>query len=159
MRPLEKSLPLKLLMAREAVMDRFRPHLHAHDITEQQWRVLRALAEFGDIDVGTLSTRIAILMPSLSRMLPDMEDRGLVRRRKHATDARTVIVSLAPKGRTLFDAMSAHSEVIYREFERAVGRHALNALMASLNHLIATIDTLPKADIEPRRRATSTART
>lgn len=154
MRPLEKSLPLKLLMAREAVMDRFRPHLHAHDITEQQWRVLRALAEFGEIDVGTLSSRIAILMPSLSRMLPDMEDRGLVRRRKHATDARTVIVTLAPRGRTLFDAMSAHSEVIYREFERAVGRHALNALMASLNHLIATIETLPDNGLEPRRRST-----
>ncbi|MFT5000920.1 MAG: hypothetical protein ACI875_001925, partial [Planctomycetota bacterium] len=37
----EKSLPIMLLRAREAVMRRFRPMLRLHDLSEQQWRVLR----------------------------------------------------------------------------------------------------------------------
>ena len=82
MRPLAQSLPLKLLRAREAVMERFRPHLAAHDVTEQQWRVLRTLAETGEIDASTLAETACLLPPSLSRMLQDLEARDLLVRRR-----------------------------------------------------------------------------
>ena len=36
MRSLEDSLPLKLLKARETIMDQFRPQLNAHGVTAQQ---------------------------------------------------------------------------------------------------------------------------
>ena len=58
MRPLGQSLPLRLLMAREAVMERFRPHLNGAGITEQQWRVLRALCEVEEMDAGELAKAI-----------------------------------------------------------------------------------------------------
>ncbi|MGH7006661.1 MAG: hypothetical protein ACREIP_22160, partial [Alphaproteobacteria bacterium] len=38
MRAFSRSLPMQLLRAREAVMQRFRPMLHQHGVTEQQWR-------------------------------------------------------------------------------------------------------------------------
>ena len=41
----EHSLPMMLLRAREAVMGRFRPMLREFDLTEQQWRIIRVLAE------------------------------------------------------------------------------------------------------------------
>ncbi len=47
MRAFSSSLPMALLRAREAVMRRFRPGLRDHGVTEQQWRVLRALAGLG----------------------------------------------------------------------------------------------------------------
>jgi len=34
---------MELLKAREAAMERFRPMLREHGLTEQQWRVIRAL--------------------------------------------------------------------------------------------------------------------
>ena len=40
-----RSLPIALLRARETVMHRFRPLLASHDLTEQQWRVIRVLGE------------------------------------------------------------------------------------------------------------------
>ena len=43
LRDFEQSLPMELLKAREAAMARFRPMLRSHGLTEQQWRVLRAL--------------------------------------------------------------------------------------------------------------------
>lgn len=140
MRKLDRSLPLQLLKAREAVMEWFRPHLNSHGVTDQQWRVLRALAEVDEIELGALSRWIALLMPSLSRMLPDLEVRGLIRRRRDDHDGRVVVVSLAPKGRALFEKMSRTSEQIYRELERSVGRDALAGLLSDLDRLIEVLE-------------------
>ena len=133
MRPLARSLPLKLLSVREAVMERFRPHLHAHGLTEQQWRVLRALAEEVELDVGTLSRRITLLMPSLSRMLPDLERRGLIARRKSSDDARLILARLTEAGQALFATVGRESERVYAEIEARVGRDALDRLLGDLD--------------------------
>jgi len=42
------SLTLALMQARESAMDFFRPHLNRHNITEQQWRVIRILWQSED---------------------------------------------------------------------------------------------------------------
>ncbi|HRJ70485.1 MAG TPA: homoprotocatechuate degradation operon regulator HpaR [Beijerinckiaceae bacterium] len=139
MRPLEHSLPLKLLNAREAVMERFRPHLHANGLTEQQWRVLRALAEAEELDVGTLSRRITLLMPSLSRMLPDLEKRGLLSRRRSPQDARLMLARLTGEGQALFARVGAESERIYAAIEAQVGRQTLQELMRALDTVQARL--------------------
>ncbi|NOU05517.1 MAG: hypothetical protein HOO99_04975, partial [Hyphomicrobiaceae bacterium] len=41
----------------------------------------------------------------------------------------------------LFDAMRDHSETIYRDIQRIVGRQDLRALQAALNHLITALDS------------------
>lgn len=156
MRTLDQSLPLKLLKAREAVMERFRPHLNAHAITEQQWRVLRALAEVEAIDIGTLSQWIALSTPSLSRMLPDMEARGLIKRRKDKADGRVVMIALAHKGRSLFERMSAESERIYHELETAMGRASIEALTRALDKLIAALGDDACAALSPAGKAMET---
>src|SRR5215475_11490407 len=77
MRAFTKSLPMELMRAREAVMRRFRPSLRGHGVTEQQWRILRALAHGGPLEVSALAEATYLLAPSLSRILPDMEARNL----------------------------------------------------------------------------------
>ena len=39
------SLTIALLQAREAAMSYFRPIVKRHNLTEQQWRIVRILAE------------------------------------------------------------------------------------------------------------------
>ena len=39
------SLTIALLQAREAAMSYFRPIVKRHNLTEQQWRIVRVLAE------------------------------------------------------------------------------------------------------------------
>ena len=139
MRPLAQSLPLKLLQAREAVMDRFRPHLNAHGVTEQQWRVLRALAEAGEIELSHLAQQICLLLPSLSRIIPDLEARGLVARRRDAFDKRATRVSLTREGRALFETMSKRSEALYREIEAALEAARCGHVIADLDRLIGAL--------------------
>jgi DNA-binding MarR family transcriptional regulator len=55
MREFSRSLPMSLLRAREAVMRQFRPSLREHGLTEQQWRILRALAAKTDLRRAVVS--------------------------------------------------------------------------------------------------------
>src|SRR6185437_2443110 len=88
MRPFSESLPMALLRTREAVMRLFRPGLRKHGVTEQQWRILRALAPQGPLEVTALAEATFLLAPSLSRILPDLEKRQLISRRQVDTDLR-----------------------------------------------------------------------
>ncbi len=44
------SLTIALLQAREAAMSYFRPIVKRHNLTEQQWRIVRILAESPSMD-------------------------------------------------------------------------------------------------------------
>ena len=98
MRDFSKSLPMSLLRAREAVMKQFRPSLRRHRLTEQQWRILRALAAVDAIEVTELARVAFLLGPSLSRILRDLEARQLIERRTAKADLRRGVVSISPKG-------------------------------------------------------------
>ena len=84
MRSFARSLPMALLKARESVMVRFRPSLRAHGLTEQQWRVIRAMSAADHrLRPMELSQMTFISMPSLSRLLKTLEGRDLIRRGRH----------------------------------------------------------------------------
>ena len=68
-RDFSHSLPMLLLRGREAVMRYFRPSLLEHGVTEQQWRVLRALSTADEMEVMMLASATYLLAPSLSRIL------------------------------------------------------------------------------------------
>ncbi len=144
MRPLAQSLPLKLLMAREAVMERFRPHLKATGVTEQQWRVLRALCESDELEAGELAEAICLKMPSLSRIIADLSGRGLINRRNGKEDKRLRLVSITEKGRALVDEMARQSEAEYARIQGAVGAEAYAALMADLEAAITRLNSLDR---------------
>jgi homoprotocatechuate degradation regulator HpaR len=136
MRPFARSLPMQLLRAREALMQEFRPHLRKQGLSEQQWRVLRALAEAGSMDINALGEMCQIHPASLSRMLPNLEDEGRIERRTDRDDQRYVIVSITAKGRTLFQRMAKESEQIYASIERRIGSQELRALYELLEKTI-----------------------
>ena len=122
-------------------MERFRPHLHEAGVTEQQWRVLRALAETDDLEAGELADRICLKMPSLSRILADLAARGLLERRDGDTDRRRKIVSISPDGRTLFEQMSRQSEQEYSRLRSDLGAPKYDALMAELEDAVARLSS------------------
>jgi homoprotocatechuate degradation regulator HpaR len=92
MREFSRSLPMSLLRAREAVMRQFRPSLRQHGLTEQQWRILRALTSVESIEVTELAHVAFLLGPSLSRILRDLEARELIERKVAKADLRRAMV-------------------------------------------------------------------
>jgi len=136
LRPFSASLPMALLRAREAAMRRFRPHLAQFDLTEQQWRVLRALASTGGgLEVGGLAEATNLLAPSLSRILTNLDGRGLTTRTTVPHDQRRARIALTDDGRELVDRVAPGSEDRYREIEERFGPERLDALLCELGAL------------------------
>lgn len=135
---------MSLLRAREAVMAQFRPMLAAHDVTEQQWRVLRVLGEADTLDASELASRASILAPSLTRIIRALEDRGLMRRGKVKGDARRVLLSITPEGRDLIDAVTPESGAIYAAIKGRLGQDRYEALLDLLEAIVEIETAQPR---------------
>lgn len=130
-----RSLPIALLRARESVMERFRPMLAAHDLTEQQWRVIRILAEQGVIDASEMADKAFILAPSLTRIIRTLEERGLISKLKDENDGRRVLLQIAPEGLRIIEDVAPESRAIYEQLEAKFGIEKLNQLLDLLDEL------------------------
>jgi homoprotocatechuate degradation regulator HpaR len=157
LRSFSRSLPMALLRAREQVMRHFRPALRQFDLTEQQWRVLRALASIHETEITPLARATYLLAPSLTRILQDLEERGLVVRRSSETDLRRGFISIAPGGVVLMALVAPHSEEIYAAITERFGQEQMNALMETLRALEETLEGLivdtPANGVAPRPAA------
>lgn len=139
LREIGQSLPIALLRAREAAMNRFRPMLREHGLTEQQWRVIRVLVGSGPLAVGELAKRSFLLAPSLSRILQALESSEIVQRQSVEDDGRRFVVSITPRGMALYENISPLSEAIYRDIEARFGRGRLSQLLDLLEQLDAAL--------------------
>lgn len=135
MRDFSRSLPMSLLRAREAVMRQFRPKLREHGLTEQQWRILRALAAIDAAEVTELARTAFLLGPSLSRILRDLEARHLIERKIAKADQRRSMVSISREGVKLMASVAPSSEAIYAEITRRFGARKLAELQDMLGEL------------------------
>ncbi len=145
-RAFESSLPMALLTAREAAMGHFRPLLAEHDLTEQQWRVLRALdAAPNAVDVKALIEATTLLAPSLTRILANFEERDLIDRTVDPADQRRSIIRLSKLGHALVAKVAPNSEAIYAMIETQFGAARLDALMTELRDLAAAIHQTDEA--------------
>ena len=140
---------MALLRTREAVMCLFRPGLRSRGVTEQQWRILRALAHAGPMEVTELAEATFLLGPSLSRILPDMEKRQLVSRKQLDSDLRRSAVSLEPKGLRLISTHAPDSERIYAQIAERFGVERVTQLFALLQELQDSLE-----DISSQKPAT-----
>lgn len=140
LRDFEHSLPMALLKAREAAMARFRPMLRDHGLTEQQWRVIRALADYDKIDASELARRSFLLAPSLTRILQHLEREKLVKRLSDASDQRRSMLTLTAKGRKLFSEVAPDSAALYDDIESAFGKKHLETLYELLESFHRSLD-------------------
>ena len=139
LRNFSRSLPMVLLRARETVMERFRPNLRAHNLTDQQWRILRALFDQGKKDLGELSNMCCILKPSITRIIRSMEERSLLKRSVDNYDQRRTIVSITTIGRDLISVVGPNSEAIYQDIASALGTNELEDLYSKLDTLMSRL--------------------
>lgn len=120
----------------------FRPLLREHQLTEQQWRVIRVLAANKTMDVSALADETVLLAPSLSRILSTLTQAGLVERTPDAQDQRRALLSLTKAGTRLFQTISPYSETIYQQIEDQFGQAELDTLQKLLHKLEDTLNTL-----------------
>jgi len=132
-----RNLPRLLLQAREAVMAHTRPSLREHQLSDQQWRVLRVLGEHGAVETGRVAREAFLLGPSLTGVLARMERDGLVVRSRDPNDQRRSVVEATAQGRKLVAKLSTSIEAHYAWMEQSLGKAKLGTLYGLLDELIA----------------------
>ena len=140
LRGFSRSLPMSLLRAREAVMKKFIPSLKERNLSPQQWRVIRALEDENGLDISELSERCQLLMPSLSRIIQNLESRDLVQRQSVETDQRRSAIFLTDSGHELFNLIAPKSAERYEYITEKFGYGKLELLYDLLDELVEKIE-------------------
>ena len=138
-----RNLPQLLLQSREALMQRFRPMLNQHEVTEQQWRILRALLQEDGLEPRQLCERCLISSPSITGVLARMEEAGLINRERMGHDQRRVKVTLTTQARDMGQRMAPVVEQQYADLEQLVGVDALQQVYDVLDTLLQRLSSAP----------------
>ena len=104
-------------------------------ITEQQWRVLRVLAEYGPQSSSTLADRASLLFPSLTRIAKTMQTKGLITLSRDEEDRRLQMISIAEAGQKLIDDKKDHAAHIVKGFKKKLGKENYEQLLDLLAKL------------------------
>ena len=130
-----RSLPIALMRSREKVMAPIRDMLRASGLTEQQWRVLRILSEFGPQDLTEIARQACLLMPSLSRIIRSLAQNGLVIRASDTKDRRRQTVVISPAGQHLIDDNLVQATQIAANYRNQLGDERYELLLDLLTEL------------------------
>ncbi len=110
MGPLNSYLPYLLNRAGARIAAAFSEEVRPLGATLQMWRVLAALREGDGRRMGDLSETTSIEVSTLTRLVDNMEKKGLVARRRDAADARVVALHVTPAGRRLTQRITPIAE-------------------------------------------------
>ena len=124
-----RSLPFLLLKARESTVAPIRGMLADTDLTEQQWRVLRVLAEFGPQDASHVADRACLLISSLTRIAQTMRAKGLISETQDLNDRRRKNLAITDKGVEIIERNRAEAGEIAKRFKKRLGDEEFELLL------------------------------
>jgi DNA-binding MarR family transcriptional regulator len=110
----------------------------AYDLSGEEWETLSVLKRVGaseEATPGRLAQDLNFTPGAATARLDRLERKGLVRRRPHATDRRTICVELTPAGERAWreaHAVQHHREQLIIDHLSAAERKQLNDLLRRL---------------------------
>lgn len=131
-----RNLPLLLLQTRESVFARFRPLLNAVGLTEQQWRIIRALLDQGPLEPRQIADICCLASASLAGILARMDECGWVLRERFPKDQRRVLVRVSPQAQTIAAELAPQIQTVYTELESQLGPALFQDLYRTLDRCV-----------------------
>lgn len=130
-----ETLPILLQKARESTVVQVRQTLAEFGLTEQQWRVIRASFEHGDMSAQALAEKSAILGPSLSRILNRLESDGILTRKASSGDLRELNIKLSATGKRLHNKIQPRLHKHYDALSTQLGAKRSKQLAELLEYV------------------------
>jgi DNA-binding MarR family transcriptional regulator len=140
---LGSSLAYLLSRAERSVNRGLAATLAGEDVTIEQWRILRALADERGHSMGELAEAVLMPHPTLTKAVDRLIDRALVYRGTSAGDRRRVAVFLADRGRDLLGRVDGAVAEHHRTITLAFGKDRTEGLMRELEALVEALDYSP----------------
>ena len=128
-----------LAAASEAASTRFHSHVRSKGLRVPEWRVMACLTDWDGSMVTELAAYAMIEQSRLTKIIIQMDTRGLVTRRSDPNDGRRVRIFLTKKGRALAAELvadaKAHELELLRSFQGNQGDEIKGTLRALIQHL------------------------
>lgn len=110
-----------------------------HGLSVTQCYALDALAESGALPVTALARHLFLAVSTVTRMLDQLERKGLVLRRRGRGDQRVVRASITPKGKSLLARIQADLVATQRALLAPLARAEREAVLKTLAGLVAAV--------------------
>lgn len=111
--------------------------LREPDLTWTAFTVLRVVWIWGEMETRHVAAEAGISKGTLTGVVKTLEARGLVRRTRHATDRRLVLLSLTPSGERLMSRLgpefTAAEDLVTRRLAAADCRNLADLLGKLVN--------------------------
>jgi DNA-binding MarR family transcriptional regulator len=142
---LDGYLPYLLNRAGTRIATAFSEEVRPLGATLQTWRVLAALHERDGRRMGDLSEITSIEVSTLTRLVDNMESKGLVSRRRDAADARAVTLHAMPPGRRMTRMILPIAERYEKVALKGFSEAEVSVLKTALRRLFDNMDGLRKS--------------
>lgn len=144
---LEDFLPYLLNQAAEATSHDFQAiYRDRYGFTRTQWRVMANLGKFGAMTARDICAISHIEKTKVSRAVAALEEAGMLSRTPSPTDRRAEVLSLTPKGQSVFAELGQLAIGFDRRLRDSLGAAEANALTAILKRL--TSRAAPTSDLD-----------
>ena len=112
----------------------------AYGVSPAQWRFLRQLWHSNGICQRRLAGRLATSEANATITLRELEKKGLIDRRRNASNRREVLIFLTPRGRGLESALMPVTRDIHIRATHGIAMTEVTALERLLRRVIANLD-------------------
>jgi DNA-binding MarR family transcriptional regulator len=131
-----------------------RPQLEAVfdslDLTFSQWRVLMCLRDGIAVTCADISRELSHDSGSLTRLVDQLDRRGLIRRSRDRKDRRVVTLALTPQGRAAVNSVLADVVAYFNDVLADFSAQETKTLIALLTRLLVRVTDMEQGDKKER---------
>ena len=142
---LQNQLCFRLYTAARLVTGIYYPYLAPLGLTYAQYLVMMVLWEKDGETSGSIAEKLMLDFNTMTPLLQRMENQGLIKRTKSASDGRQRIVSLTQKGKDLQEQAKTVPDCLVKKISSQMGD--VSCLSAMIPQLDKFIEALRNKDL------------
>ena len=132
---LHQRLGYKVSRLSRIMQSRLERLIAEQGLTRLMWCVLTGIGDEGVSTPSELADYIGITRPATSRLLREMEAKGMVSRHGSDADGRGKTLSITPQGQKLLEAARPSVEAVNQHFTSKIEPEELARMMSALERL------------------------
>ena len=138
---MRNSVGYLMRMTSNLVLPQMEALFQDQELTFSQWTTLVALHDGRITTPGDLAQNICHDAGSLTRLVDQMVERGLVARGRSETDRRVVTLSLTPRGSSLVETLAPKVMNFWNELLSGFSHGEIDTLITLLTRLVLKADS------------------
>jgi DNA-binding MarR family transcriptional regulator len=107
-----------------------------YGLSTQSWLILTVIGRFAPLSPSEVADHTSVRRDRISRIVDQLVDHGLVKRQLSESDRRRMVLTLAPKGKHVYDEL----EVVARQIEIEVLAGLAKAEREALSNALSKIE-------------------